>query len=93
MKITVTGKQVDVGDRLRSHVEENVLNSVNKYFTAPISCTVSFSKEGEDFVADVSVHPAKNIVLNSVGTPATPTRLLTMLTRTSLPACAVIKPN
>ena len=72
MKSTVTGKQVDVGDRLRSHVEENVLNSVNKYFTAPISCTVSFSKEGEDFVADVSVHPAKNIVLNSVGTAGDP---------------------
>ena len=63
MNITLTGKQVDIGDRLRQHVEEGVLNSVNKYFPAPISCTVAFSKEGEEFLAEVTVHPAKNIVL------------------------------
>lgn len=63
MKITLTGKQVDIGDRLRQHVEEGILNSVNKYFSAPISCNVAFSKEGEEFSAEVTVHPAKNIVL------------------------------
>ncbi len=72
MKITLTGKQVDIGDRLRTHVEENVLNAVTKYFSAPISCTVAFSKEGEDFSAEVTVHPAKNIVLKGTGTAADP---------------------
>ena len=33
MKITLTGKQVDIGDRLRKHVEEAIENSVNKYFS------------------------------------------------------------
>ena len=60
MKITLTGKQVDIGDRLRKHVEEAIENSVNKYFNAPISCTVAFSKEGEDFNAEVTVHPLPN---------------------------------
>ena len=72
MKITLTGKQVDIGDRLRNHVEENVLNSVNKYFPAPISCTVAFSKDGDDFCAEVTVHPAKNIVLKGTGTAGDP---------------------
>lgn len=72
MKITLTGKQVDIGDRLRNHVEEGVLNSVNKYFSAPISCSVSFSKEGEDFSAEVTVHPAKNIVLKGTGVAGDP---------------------
>lgn len=72
MKITLTGKQVDIGDRLRSHVEENILNSVNKYFSAPISCSVSFSKEGDDFSAEVTVHPAKNIVLKGTGVAGDP---------------------
>ena len=63
MKITLTGKQVDIGDRLRKHVEEAIENSVMKYFSAPISCTVAFSKEGEEFSAEVTVHPSKNIVL------------------------------
>lgn len=72
MKITLTGKQVDIGDRLRKHVEEAIENSVNKYFPAPISCTVAFSKEGEDFNAEVTVHPAKNIVLKGSGTAGDP---------------------
>lgn len=72
MKITLTGKQVDIGDRLRSHVEESILNSVNKYFSAPISCTVAFSKEGEDFSAEVTVHPSKNIILKGTGEASDP---------------------
>lgn len=63
MQISLTGKQVDIGDRLRKHVEEGIMTSVNKYFPAPISCTVAFAKEGEEFLAEVTVHPAKNIVL------------------------------
>ena len=43
MKITLTGKQVDISDRLRNRVEEAVENAVNKYFNAPISCSVAFS--------------------------------------------------
>lgn len=72
MKITLTGKQVDIGDRLRNHVEEAIENSVNKYFPAPISCTVAFSKEGEDFSAEVTVHPAKNIVVKGTGIAGDP---------------------
>lgn len=91
MKITLTGKQVDIGDRLRNHVEENVLNSVNKYFPAPISCTVAFSKDGDDFCAEVTVHPAKNIVLK-VREPLVILILpLTMPMLTSPPACAATK--
>lgn len=49
MKITLSGKQVDISDRLRNRVEEGMENSVNKYFNAPISCNVYFSKEGKIF--------------------------------------------
>ena len=72
MKITLTGKQVDISDRLRNRVEEAVENAVNKYFNAPISCSVAFSKDGEDFRAEVTVHPAKNIVLKGTGVAADP---------------------
>mgnify|MGYP002625903278 CR=1 FL=1 len=72
MQITLSGNQVDIGDRLRSHVEENIMNSVNKYFPAPISCSVNFSKEKDEFVAEVTVHPAKNIVLKGSGRAGDP---------------------
>ena len=67
MQITFSGKQVDISEKLRKHVEEGVLSSVNKYFPAPINCTVAFSKEGDEFQAEVTVHPAKNIVLKGTG--------------------------
>ena len=72
MKITFTGKQVDISDRLRAHIEENVLSAVTKYFSDPIGCNVAFSKEGEDFSAEVTVHPAKNIVLKGTGEGSDP---------------------
>ena len=72
MNITLTGKQVDIGDRLRKHVEEAIENSVTKYFSAPLSCTVAFSKEGEEFSAEVTVHPAKNMVLKGSGLAGDP---------------------
>lgn len=72
MKITLSGNQVDIGDRLRNHVEENVLNAVNKYFPAPISCSVTFNKVKDSFNADVTVHPAKNIILKGSGSAGDP---------------------
>ena len=86
MKITLTGKQVDIGDRLRNHVEENVLNSVNKYFPAPISCTVAFSKDGDDFCAEVTVQRVRDPLVILI-------LPLTMPMLTSPPACAATKTN
>ncbi len=72
MKITLSGNQVDIGDRLRNHVEENVLNVVNKYFPAPVSCNVYFTKSADTFTAEVTVHPAKNIILKGTGSAGDP---------------------
>ena len=72
MNITLSGKQVDISDRLRKRVEEGVEASVSKYFNAPIGCSVNFSKDGENFRAEVTVHPAKGIVLKGSGIAADP---------------------
>ena len=93
MKVTFSGKQVDVSEKLRKHVEEAIVNSVEKYFSAPISCSVAFSKEGEDFGAEITVHPAKNIVLKGVVLLLTHILLLTMQTNTLLQDYVVTKQN
>lgn len=72
MKVTLSGKQVDISDKLRKHVEDAVSVSVEKYFSAPISCSVAFSKEGEEFGAEITVHPAKNVVLKGSGAATDP---------------------
>lgn len=72
MNITLTGKQVDIGERLNKHVEENLTLTVNKYFPAPISSSVVFAKDGEEFIVEIAVHPTKNILLQGTGTANDP---------------------
>jgi ribosomal subunit interface protein len=67
MQISVKGKQLDVGDSLRSHVEANLARSVAKYFSRPIEAQVVFSREAHRLRADISVHAGRGITLQGHG--------------------------
>lgn len=56
MKIQINGKQIDVGAALTEHVENHLKASVGKYSEQPIDANVTFSKDGHEFVCDISVH-------------------------------------
>ena len=56
MQIKVSGKHLDVGDALRSHVEDNLVAAVGKYFDRPVDAHVVFSRHGHAFKCDSSVH-------------------------------------
>ena len=44
MKITVAGQQIDVGETLRDHVQDRLINGVGKYFDHAIDGHVAFSR-------------------------------------------------
>ncbi len=56
MLIKVSGKQIDVGEALRTHVEYNLVAAVGKYFDRPVDAHVVFSRNGHAFKCDSSVH-------------------------------------
>lgn len=56
MQVQVSGKQIDIGDALRSHVGERLFVTVGKYFDGAIDGAVVFSRQGSFFRADCSVH-------------------------------------
>ena len=56
MQIRVSGKQIDVGEALRTHVEDNMVAAVAKYFDRPVDAHVVFSRNGHEFKCDSSVH-------------------------------------
>jgi ribosomal subunit interface protein len=56
MRIQVSGKQMDIGDALRTHVEDRLTEAVAKYFDRPVDALVTFCKDRHQFVADSSVH-------------------------------------
>ena len=54
MEIIVTGKQLSVGDALRSHIEERMEQAVAKYLDKVNAFTVVLSKEGHAFRVDIT---------------------------------------
>jgi ribosomal subunit interface protein len=67
MEISVKGKNLDVGDSLRSYVETQLLDDVKKYFDRALFATVIFSREAHLYRADVSVHAGRGMVMQGKG--------------------------
>lgn len=65
MRITVTGRQIDVGAALKEHVESRLEGSVKKYFSHTIEGDVTLSKNAHLFRADCKVHIGHGIHLQS----------------------------
>ncbi|MSP68418.1 MAG: ribosome-associated translation inhibitor RaiA [Alphaproteobacteria bacterium] len=62
MRITVTGKHIDVGDSLRQHVRTALESQVGKYFDNALESHVTVSLEGIQFRSDLSVHVGRGIL-------------------------------
>lgn len=67
MKLIISGKQIDVGDALRTHVTERLKVLVGKYYDRPIDATVTFSREAHLFRTDVTVHFGAGLTVNAEG--------------------------
>lgn len=63
MQLTVNGKQLDIGESLKGHIEREVPALVEKYFANPTGADVTVSKEGVRFRTDITVHVGKGIIV------------------------------
>ena len=67
MDIKVTGRQMNVGEALTTHVQDRLSEVADKYFSRSIDANVTFHKEGPFVRVDVSMHPNQGINLQSRG--------------------------
>ena len=67
MRIQVSGKQMDIGEALRSHVEGRLDEAVGKYFDRPVDAVVTFWKDRHEFSADASVHLSTGMTVQATG--------------------------
>ncbi len=67
MQLTVTGKQLDIGDALKSHIEDHLVTIVSKYFEKPLDSSVTMTKEGATFRTDIQVHISKRVMVQGLG--------------------------
>ena len=56
MKYQISGKQIDIGDALSTHVKQELGSVVEKYAQRPTDAQVVFSKTAHEYVCEAVVH-------------------------------------
>ncbi len=56
MRYQISGKQIDIGEALQTHVKTELGETVAKYAGRPTEAYVVFSKSGHEFVCETVVH-------------------------------------
>lgn len=56
MRYQISGKQIDIGEALQSHVKAELGASVEKYSQRPTDALVIFSKSAHEYVCEATVH-------------------------------------
>jgi ribosomal subunit interface protein len=67
MQLTVSGKQIDLSDALRVHVEQHLDVITAKYFDHALEANVTFSKARSFFTCDINVHAGRGITVRGEG--------------------------
>lgn len=67
MQLSVSGKQIDVGEPLRAHVGRRMASGVGKYFDRAIEAQVQFSRARHLFRTDISVHAGRGVAVQAHG--------------------------
>ena len=67
MQLSVKGKQLDVGDALRTHVGDSLSRILGKYFGDAIEVSVTFSRHGHLYRAVVAAHVGRGIQVQAQG--------------------------
>ncbi len=67
MSLRISGKNLDIGDAYRTHVEARVGDAVAKYFDGGFTGRVTLERDGSGFRTDCSIHLDTGIVLQAEG--------------------------
>lgn len=67
MRYQVSGKQIDVGDALSSHVKTELGDTFDKYAQNPTDVTVTFSRSAHEFLCDTIVHLPSGLTAQAQG--------------------------
>ena len=70
MQITVSGKQVELSDALRTRVSDHLDVIATKYFDHALEAHVTFSRARSFFTCDINVHAGRGLTLRGEGEAA-----------------------
>ena len=70
MRYQISGKQIDVGEALQSHVRTEVDETVAKYSQRPTDAMVIFSRDAHNLICDAVVHLSTGLTVQAKGQDA-----------------------
>ncbi|MDA8247550.1 MAG: ribosome-associated translation inhibitor RaiA [Rhodospirillales bacterium] len=70
MQITVSGKQVDLSEALRTRVQQQLDAIAGKYFDHALEVQVTFSRARSFFTCDINMHAGRGLLLRGEGEAA-----------------------
>lgn len=63
MQLSVNGRQIDIGEAFRGHIEDSLHDIFGKYFGDAIDAAVTLSRDGPLYHAQVNAHVGRGIQL------------------------------
>ncbi len=67
MRYQITGKQIDIGEALQTHVKTELDGVVGKYAGRPTDANIVFSKSGHEYVCEAEVHLSTGLTAQAKG--------------------------
>ena len=67
MRYQISGKQIDVGEALQTHVKAEMGEVVEKYAQRPTECIVVFSRSAHEFVCEATIHLSTGLSAQAKG--------------------------
>ncbi len=67
MRYQISGKQIDIGESLQTHVQTELSEMVSKYSGRPTDAVVTFSKSAHEYVCETVVHLSTGLSAQAKG--------------------------
>ncbi|WP_420857769.1 ribosome hibernation-promoting factor, HPF/YfiA family [Marivivens marinus] len=67
MRYQISGKQIDIGEALQTHVQDELGATVEKYAGRPTEASVVFSKSGSELNCEAIVHLSTGLTCQAKG--------------------------
>lgn len=67
MRYQISGKQIDIGEALQTHVKTELGETVDKYAGRPTEAYVVFSRSGHEYVCETVVHLSTGLTAQATG--------------------------
>jgi len=67
MRYQISGKQIDIGEALQTHVKAEIGEIIEKYAQRPTDAHVVFSRAGHELVCEATIHLSTGLTAKAEG--------------------------